>query len=77
MEDWVTIRNIKAKNPKFGTRRIAEILGISRNTVKKALQSDKGPRYQRKETINESITPFEEFIETSYLIKNLKVSRIL
>lgn len=77
MEDWVTIRNIKAKNPKFGTRRIAEILGISRNTVKKALQSDKEPQYQRKETLNESITPFAEFIETSYLVKELKVSRIL
>lgn len=77
MEDWVTIRNMKAKNPKLGTRKIAEILHISRNTVKKALQSDQAPQYRRTEKVNEAIRPFEEFIETSYLNKNLKVSRIL
>lgn len=38
MEDWVSIKNIKAKNPKLGTRKIAELLGISRNTVKKLLR---------------------------------------
>ena len=35
VEDWVTIRNLKKKNPNIGTRTIALMLGISRNTVKK------------------------------------------
>ena len=47
MEDWVSIRNIKAKNPKLGTRKIAELLGISRNTVKKALKNDEAPAYNK------------------------------
>ena len=49
MEDWVTIRNLKKKNPNLGTRKIATILGISRNTVKKALLSDELPLYNRGE----------------------------
>ena len=32
MEDWVTIRNLRTKNPSLGTRTIALMLGISRNT---------------------------------------------
>lgn len=32
MEDWVTIRNLRAKNPNLGSRKIALMLGISRNT---------------------------------------------
>ena len=37
MEDWVTIKNLKKKNPNLGTRKIALMLGISRNTVKGAM----------------------------------------
>lgn len=37
MEDWVTIRNLKKKDPNLETRTIALMLGISRNTVKKLL----------------------------------------
>ena len=40
MENWVSIKNIRAVNPKIGTRKIAELLGVSRNTVKKALASE-------------------------------------
>ncbi len=40
MEDWVTIRNIRSKNPSIGTRTIAGMLCISRNTVKKTLKDD-------------------------------------
>jgi len=29
MEDWVTIRNLKKKNPDMGSRRIAKLFGIS------------------------------------------------
>ena len=73
MEDWVSIKNIRAKNPKLGTRKIAELLGISRNTVKKALKSDEAPKYNRGITkVNEQIAPFEGFIKESFLTKKLK-----
>lgn len=78
MEDWVTIRNLKKKNPNVGTRELARMLGISRNTVKKALNSDELPLYNRGERkINDAIIPFVDFIKESFLKKNLKVSRIL
>lgn len=78
MEDWVTIRNLKKKNPNLGTRTIADMLSISRNTVKKALKSDEAPTYNRGEKkINENIIPFVDFIKESFLKKNLKASRIL
>jgi transposase len=78
MEDWVSIRNIRAKNSKLGTRKIAELLGISRNTVKKALKSDEAPQYNRSVTkVNDQVAPFEGFIKESFLKKNLKASRIL
>jgi len=78
MEDWVSIRNIRAKNPKLGTRKIAELLGISRNTVKKALKSDDTPVYNRGITkVNEQVAPFVGFIKESFLKRHLKASRIL
>ena len=56
MEDWVTIRNLKKKDPNLGTRTIALMLGVSRNTVKKALLNDELPLYNRGERkINEAI----------------------
>ncbi|MDN5095674.1 hypothetical protein ACOTVO_02660 [Aliarcobacter butzleri] len=78
MEDWVTIRNLKKKDPNLGTRTIALILGISKNTVKKALTSDDLPLYNRGEKkINEHVVPFIDFIKELFLKKNLKASRIL
>ena len=70
MEDWVTIRNLKVKNPNIGTRTIAIMLGISRNTVKKALVNDDIPLYNRGvKKINENIEPFINFIKESFLKK--------
>lgn len=78
MEDWVSIKNIRAKNPKLGTRKIAELLGISRNTVKKALKSDAAPQYNSGERrINKHVEPFEGFIKEAFLTRQLKASRIL
>ena len=78
MEDWVTIRNLRTKNPSLGTRTIALMLGVSRNTVKKALLREEIPLYNRGEKkINEHIVPFVDFIKDSFLKKNLKASRIL
>ena len=76
MEDWVTIRNLRKRNPDLGTRRIARLLGISRGTVRKALVSEHYPRYQRPSTVNRSIEPLEGFIKESYLVRNQKVSVI-
>lgn len=77
MEDWVSVKNIKARNPKLGSRKIAELLGISRNTVKKALKSDDAPVYKRGVGINVQVAPFEGFIKEAFLKKSLKASRIL
>jgi DNA invertase Pin-like site-specific DNA recombinase len=38
MEDWVTIRNLREKNPNLGSRKTKKILGISRSTVRRVLQ---------------------------------------
>ena len=46
MEDWITIRNLKKRNPRMGTRKIAKKLGLSRNTVKNALKSENPPEYK-------------------------------
>ena len=78
MEDWVSIKNIRAKNPDLGTRKIASLLGVSRNTVKKALKSEEAPQYNRGVTkVNEQVAPFVGFIKESFLTKKLKASRIL
>jgi len=78
MEDWVSIRNLKSKNPKLGTRKIAKLLGISRNTVKKALANDEAPEYNRGvKKVNENVEPFVGFIKDAFLKKSLKASRIL
>lgn len=77
MEDWVTIRNIRKKNHTIGTREIAKLLGISRNTVKRALASEEYPTYARPDKVNEHIEPFAGFIKESYIVKRQKVSVII
>jgi len=77
MEDWVTIRNLKSKPGDISNREIAKLLGISHNTVKKALASEAGPSYSRKAVINPAIEPFKEYIEERYVNKQLLRSRVL
>ena len=77
MEDWVTIKNLKKRNPNLGTRKIAEILNISRNTVKRALRSKTYPGYSREKKVNKEVSKFSEFIKESYLFKKQKVSVII
>lgn len=77
MEDWVTIRNMKKRNPSMGTRAIAKELGISRNTVKNALKSQEPPQYKREPRVNPELKPFKEYIRIQYTVKHLKGSRIL
>ena len=78
MDNWTTIKNLKKINPTMGTRTIAKLVGVSRNTVKKALQEDGAPIDKKGvKKLNENIEPFEGFIKESFLRKNLKASRIL
>jgi len=77
MEDWVTIQNLKRRNPKMGTRAIAKLVGCSRNTVKAALIKDQFNGYNREEKVNPDIEPFEQFIRDSIINKRLRGSRVL
>lgn len=77
MEDWITIRNLKKRNPGMGTRKIAKKLGLSRNTVKNALKSENPPEYKRETYINPELEPFHDFIIEKYFVKKLKGSRVL
>ena len=77
MEDWVTIRTLKKRNSGLGSRRIAELMGISRNTVKSAIKSNEPPKYERKEKQNPDIIPFEIFINEGLFVRKLSKSRIL
>ena len=77
MEDWVTIRNIKKRNPAIGARTIGKMLGISRNTVKAALLNEEVPEYIRSSVINPAIAPYSDFIFEALIMKKLKGSRIL
>lgn len=77
MEDWVTIKNIKKHNSKLGTRQIAGLLNISRNTVKKALKNKEAPKYKRQKKINTHIEPFKEYIYERLITKRLNGSCVL
>jgi transposase len=77
MEDWVTIKNLKRRNPEMGTRQIAKLIGCSRNTVKAALKRDQHNGYVREEQINPDIEPFTEYIREAIIIKRLRGSRVL
>jgi transposase len=62
MEDWVTIRNLRAKNQKMSSREIARLLGISHHTVKAALERESPPAYQRTDKSNPKLDPFREVV---------------
>ncbi len=77
MEDWITIRNLKKRNPRMGTRKIAKKLGLSRNTVRNALKSENPPEYKRETYINLELETFHDFIIEKYFVNKLKGSRVL
>jgi len=77
MEDWVTIKTIKAKNPKMSFREIARLIGVSHHTVKTALASGGPPAYDRKSTPNPQLDPFREVIFEMANVKHFRGSRIL
>ena len=49
VEDWAEIRRLR-RAEKMSISEIARVLGISRNTVRGALDSDTPPRYERRPT---------------------------
>jgi len=60
LEDWALIRRLAAEGvPRM---RIAARLGISRNTVDRAVASTEPPRYERAPVASTSFTPFEEHV---------------
>jgi len=77
MEDWVTIKTIKAKNPKLSHRAIARLIGISHHTVKTALGREAPPGYQRKSPRNTQLEAFREVIFEMANVKRFRGSRIL
>ncbi len=77
MEDWVTIKNLRAKNPHMSLREIAKLLGISHNTVKSTLGRDSPPEYERPRKTSEKLLPFEEVIFKMINVSKFKGSRIL
>lgn len=76
VEDQITIRNLKAKNPAISNRGIAKLLGISHNTVKSALKREGPPLYQRKKRVNAGLEPFHDLIFELANVKKYKGSRI-
>ena len=74
VEEWTTIRTLRAKGN--SQRKIASLLNISRNTVKRALQSDEIPKYQCNQQQQSQLEPFREQIERMLFVDHFIGSRI-
>lgn len=61
LEHWQQIRHLSAQG--HSQRRIARALGLSRNTVKRALEQPTPPRYERPATASASLEPLRSQIE--------------
>ncbi len=77
MEDWVTIKQLKARNPHLSLRDIAEQLGVDHHTVKNALMRESPPKYERTLRENPLLAPFKEVIFEMLNVKHFKGARIL
>src|SRR5437867_3525106 len=77
MEDWVSIKQLRAKNDQMSLREIAEKLGISHHTVKDALLRGSPPHYERPARENPQLTCFKEVIFEMLNIKRFRRSRTL
>jgi transposase len=76
MEDWITIKNLKAKDATVSNRQIAKQLGISHNTVKAALERTEVPEYKMKVKRTSAAEPFREIIFEMINVKKFTGSRI-
>lgn len=77
MEDWVTIQTLKKRNNSLSNREIGRLLGLSHNTVKRAIEKESPPEYERSKKISPSLLPFEEVIFKMLNVNKFKGSRIL
>ncbi len=59
-EEWMTIKTLARKG--ISHREIARTMGISRNTVKRHVEKEHPPCYQRSEPYPSILTPYEEFL---------------
>lgn len=76
MEAWTSIRYLHTQG--LSQRAIARELGVSRNTIARALASDSPPKYaRRKHPVNPDLAPFEEQIREMLFDKKFRGSRIL
>lgn len=75
MEIWVSIRNLKLKNPNMSNRQIGKLLKLSHNTVRRALLNENGPKYVRKK-IEKEIDKFRDLIQELLFVKKLAKCRI-
>jgi len=75
VEKWTVVRYLHAQG--LSQRAIAKKLGISRNTVRRALETDEPPKYVRaSEAISKKLQPFVDDIKEMFLEKKLIGSRI-
>lgn len=77
MEDWVSIRTLKGKNPDMSNREIARLIGVSHHTVKAALENGEPPAYDRSNKANPQLDPFHEVIFDMVNVKHFRTSRII
>lgn len=76
MEDWVTIRKLKAKNPEMSLREIGKMLQVSHHTVKSALERESPPAYDMSGRENPKLTSFKDVIFEMVNVKRFRGSRI-
>jgi transposase len=76
MEDWVTIKKLKAKNEKMSLRYIGRLLGLDHHTVKAALEKESPPEYEMSSRVNPRLEPFKETIFEMVNVKRFRGSRI-
>jgi transposase len=76
MEDWVTIKNLKTKQPGKSNRAIARELGISHITVKAALEKNEVPEYRCRGSSQSELLVFHEVLIEMLMVKKFKGSRI-
>ena len=76
MEDWVTIKKLRAKNPELSLREIGKMLQVSHHTVKSALGRESPPDYDMSGRENPKLAPFKEVIFEMANVKRFRGSRI-
>jgi transposase len=76
VEEWMTIKTLKKKNPEKSNREIARLVKCSHNTVKAALSREGSPVYKRPPKVNLQLCEYHDYIQELLLNKHLKGSRI-